>query len=77
MHMHSGFPTGNLEQMIVTSWNEVTRISHAIEEGNYKRRVQPDLGTVIWVIWYYTLGLTDESQTLYSGCIGASCGAEH
>ena len=39
MHMCSGFPTGRSEQMIMTSFFDVTRISHAVEGGNYKRRV--------------------------------------
>ena len=49
MHMHSGFPTGRSKQTIVMSSNDITRISHAIEGGNYKRRAQPYLGAVIWV----------------------------
>ena len=55
LHMCSGFPTKMVEQMFVTSLNDVTRISHALEGGNYKRGVQ--LGsrssaaaiTVVWV----------------------------
>ena len=35
--MHSGFPTKMVEQMFVTSLNDVTRVSHALEAGNYKR----------------------------------------
>ena len=38
LHMHSSFPTEILEQMIVTSLYDVTRVSHATEGGNYKRR---------------------------------------
>ena len=37
VHMHSGFPTLLVEQTIVTSLNDVMRISHAIEGGKYKR----------------------------------------
>ena len=37
LHMHSGFPAKMVEQMIVTSLNDVMRISHTIEGGNYKR----------------------------------------
>ena len=37
LHMCSGFPTKMVEQTIMTSLNDVTRISHAIEGGNYKR----------------------------------------
>ena len=29
LHMHSGFPTKMIEQTIVTSFNDVTRIAHA------------------------------------------------
>ena len=38
LHMHSGFPTKRLEQMIVMSLYDVTRVSHATVGGNYKRR---------------------------------------
>ena len=37
LHMHSGFPTKMVEQMFVTSLNNVMSISHALEGGNYKR----------------------------------------
>ena len=37
LHMHSGFPAERLEQMIMTSYNDVMRVSHAIVGGNYKR----------------------------------------
>ena len=37
LHMHSGFPAKMVEQTFVTSLNDVTRISHALEGGNYKR----------------------------------------
>ena len=37
LHMHSGFPTEILEQMIMMSLYDITRFSHAIEGGNYKR----------------------------------------
>ena len=36
--MHSGFPTERLEQMIVTSIYDVTRVSRATVGGNFKRR---------------------------------------
>ena len=38
LHMHSGFPAKLMEQMIVTSLDDVMRFSHAIEGGKYKRR---------------------------------------
>ena len=57
--MCSGFPTKMVEQMIVTSLNDIMRISHAIEGGNYKRGSATELGessaaaiTVIWVFWH-------------------------
>ena len=36
MCMHSGFPTRRSEQMIMTSFHDITRISHAIEGGTMK-----------------------------------------
>ena len=52
MYMHSGFPGGGSEQMIVTSFHDVMRISCAIEGRNYKRRAPPNLRAVVWVFWY-------------------------
>ena len=75
--MCSGFPTLRSKQMIVTSWNDITVISHAILGGNYKRRAHTNLGAVIWVFWYWMVGSIDKSQTLYSSYLGASHGAEH
>ena len=77
VHMHSAFPAGRSRQMIMTSQNDVTVISHAILGGNYKRRAHTNLGAVIWDFGYWTVGSIDKSQTLYSGYLGASCGAEH
>ena len=77
MYMCSGFPTGRSKQMIVMSWNDVTRISHAIEGRNYKRKAHPNLGAVIWVFWYWAFGSINKPQTLYFGYLGASHGAEH
>ena len=37
LNMHSGFPAKMVEQMFVMSLNDVTRISHALEGGYYKR----------------------------------------
>ena len=70
--MHSGFPTGRSEQTIVMSFYDITRISHAIEGGNYKKRAPPNLRAVIWVF-----RSVDEPQSLYFSCLGASCGEEH
>ena len=36
--MHSGFPTKLMEQTIMTSLDDITGFSHAIEGGKYKRR---------------------------------------
>ena len=36
--MCSGFPTKMVEQTFVMSLNDITRVSHALEGGNYKRR---------------------------------------
>ena len=62
VHMCSGFPTGRSKQMFMTSWNDVTMISHAILGENYKRRAHPNLGAVIWVFWHWTVGSTDKSR---------------
>ena len=54
--MHSGFHTKLIEQMIVMSLDDITRLSHAIEGGKYKRRAQPSQGTLaaaITVIWVF------------------------
>ena len=53
LHMHSGFPAEILEQTIVTSLYDVTRVSHARVGGNYKRRARPSLGAVITVVWVF------------------------
>ena len=34
--MHSGFPAKMVEQMFVTSLNDITSISHALEGGTIK-----------------------------------------
>ena len=49
--MCSGFPARRSKQMIMTSFNDITRISHATLGGNYKRRAHWNLGAVIWVFW--------------------------
>ena len=57
LHMHSGFPVEKVEQIIVTSQNDVTVISHAIGGGKYIRRAPTNLGAVIWVSGTEQLGL--------------------
>ena len=54
------FSTERLEQMIMTSLYDVTRVSHATVGGNHKRRAQPSLRaaiTVVWVFQHKHLGL--------------------
>ena len=75
--MCSGFPTGRSEQIIMMSFHDITRVSHAIEVGNHKRRALPDLGAVIWVFLYEAFGSINKPQTLYFGCLSAPSGEEH
>ena len=77
VYMHSGFPAGRSKQMIVTSWNDNTVMSCAILGGNYKWGAHTNPGAVIWVFWYWMVGSIDKSQTLYSGHLSTSHGAEH
>ena len=51
--MCSGFPAEILEQMIMTSLYDVTRVSHARMGGNHKGRGQPSLGAASTVIWVF------------------------
>ena len=77
MCMHSSFPTGRSKQMIMTSLYDVTRVSHAIEGGNYKRRAWLNLRaavTVIWVFQYKAFGFVSKPQTLYLRCLGPPWG---
>ena len=75
LHMCSGFPTERLEQMIITSLYDITRVSCSIVGGNYKRGAWLSLGvssllsfgcfnTSIWVF--------NKPQTLYFSCLSAS-----
>ena len=71
--MCSGFPTKRLEQMIVMSLYDVTKISHARVGGNYKREGM----TEPWGCCYCHLGVLtqvfrsfNKPQTLYFGCLG-------
>ena len=47
--MHSGFPMERVEQMIMTSLDDVTMIACAILGGKYVRRAHLGFGAVIWV----------------------------
>ena len=49
LHMCSGFPIERVEQMIMTSLDDVTMIAHAIEGGKYIRRAHLGFGAVVWV----------------------------
>ena len=55
--MCSGLPTEEVKQMIVTSSNDVTMITHAIWGGKYIRRAHSGFGAVIWVSGTEWLGL--------------------
>ena len=48
LHMHSDYPTERGEQMIVTSFNDVTMFTHASGRG-YIRKACTSLKAVIWV----------------------------
>ena len=56
LHMHSGFPAKLMKQTIVTLLYDITRFSHAIGGGKYKRRVelsQKTLAAAITVMWVF------------------------
>ena len=81
LHMCSGFPTKMVEQMIVTSWNDITRISHVIEGVNYKRgKCNRAWGSEfgVWLLLLLSSGCFGTSvrvftkpQTLYLSCLSA------
>ena len=77
LHMCSGFPTKMVEQTFVMSLNDIMRISHALEGGNYKRGSATKLEE-FGCCYYCCLGVSDTSfrvstkpQTLYLSCLGA------
>ena len=72
--MHSGFPMERVEQMIVTSLDDLTMITHTIEGGKYIRRAHLGFGAVIWVFWHWTVWSIVKPLTLYSSYISASHG---
>ena len=49
LHMYSGFPTERVEQMIMTSLDDVTMITCAIERGGYIRKAHLGFRAVLWV----------------------------
>ena len=51
------FPTEKVEQMIMTSLDDVTMINHAIWGGKYISRGYSSFGVVIWVSGTEHLGL--------------------
>ena len=55
--MSNGLPTEKVEQMIMTSLNDVTMITHAIWGGKYIRRAHSGFRAVIWVSGTEQLGL--------------------
>ena len=57
LHMCSGFPVEKVEQMIVTSLDDVTMIACAIWGGKHIRRACSGFGAVIWVSGTEHLGL--------------------
>ena len=74
-HMCIGFPALLMEQTIMTSYNDVMRISHAIE-GNIKGECNRARG--LWLLLSLLSGCFDTSvklftrpQTLYLSCLGA------
>ena len=73
--MHNGFPTGKMEQTIMTSLCDIMRISHA-EKGRelYKESMTEPWGCCychLDVFWYKAFGLVSKPQTLYLSCLGA------
>ena len=56
--MHSGFPMERVEQMIVTSLDDVTMIAYAIWGGKYISKAHSGFGAVIWVSGTACLGLS-------------------
>ena len=58
LHMHNGFPTKRIEQMILTLWNDFTVIFHALWGGKYIRTAHTNLGAVVWVSGTEQLGLS-------------------
>ena len=60
------FSHGKVEQMIMSSSNDITVISHAIGGGKYIRKVSSSLRTVIWVSGTEWLGplLSHQPSTL-------------
>ena len=61
LYMCSGFRAKRLEQTIMTSLYDITRISHATVGGNYKKESMTEpqgaVATVIWVFQHKHLGL--------------------
>ena len=57
LHMHSGLPTEKVEQMIMTSLDDITLITCAIWGEKYIRRAHSGFRAVIWVSGTEWLGL--------------------
>ena len=73
--MCSGFPAKMVEQTIVTSLNDIMRISHAIEGGNYKRGSTTELEEFGYC-YYCHLGVLAQAlgslpSQRHLGCLGS------
>ena len=64
LHMHSGFPAKMVEQTMMTSLNDIMRISHVIEGGNYKRGSTTKLEE-FGCCYYCHLGVSAQVLGLY------------
>ena len=60
--MCSGLPMEKVEQMIMTSLDDVTMIAHAIWGGKYISRAHLGFGAVIWVSGTEWLGPLSSHQ---------------
>ena len=77
MCMHSGFL---LEDQSRQSWHhEMTSQGSLMlfREGTIKGEHTWTLGCCMLYFWYWMFRSANNSQTLYSSCLSAFCGAEH
>ena len=74
LHMCSAFPAERGEQMIVTSFNDVTTFAHASGRGVYKKSMHKPqgfhLGFWNWMVW----SIAKRPPTLCHSCFSASHG---
>ena len=72
--MHSAFPTERGEQMIVTSFNDVTMFAHASGRGVYKESMHEPQGCHLG-FWNCTVqSIARRPPTLCHGCFSAPQG---